>query len=291
MTVVAGRTLTSARRALLDWYRPRRHAYAWRRSHDPYAILVSEVMLQQTQAARVEPLFEAFLARFPTVQALAEAPRADVVRAWEGLGYHRRAVALHEAARALRRDHGGVVPRELPALGALPGVGPYTASAVAAIAFGEPVAAVDTNVRRIVARVAFAAEPDEVAARDLADEAGRLCDRDDPGAWNQALMDLGREVCRPSPRCDVCPLERWCAFRATGRIGRPSSRRQPAFEGSLRQVRGAVLAQLRRRDPASVARLVRETGEPEDRVRQALDGLERDGVVETRPRGGYGLPA
>ena len=291
MTVVASRTLTSARRALLEWYGPRRHAYAWRRSHDPYTIWVSEVMLQQTQAARVGPPFEAFVARFPTVEALAQAPRADVVRAWEGLGYHRRAVTLHEASRAIVRDHGGVVPRERLALCALPGVGPYTASAVAAIAFGEPVAALDTNLRRIVARVAFAAEPDEVAARDLANEAQRLCDRDDPGEWNQALMDLGREICRPSPRCEVCPLERWCAFRAAGGIGRPSSRRQPAFEGSLRQVRGAVLAQLRRRDPASVARLVRETGEPEKRVREALDGLARDGVVEARPRGSYGLPA
>ena len=285
-----GRGVAAARHALRRWYRPRRHAYAWRRSRDPYAILVSEVMLQQTQAARVEPIFEAFMARFPTVRALAEAPRADVVRAWEGLGYHRRAVALHEAARTIMADHGGKVPRDAVALRALPGVGPYTASAVASIAFGAHLAAIDTNVRRIVARSRFGSEPDEVPPAELAAEAQASCDPADPGGWNQALMDLGREVCRTIPRCDVCPLEGLCVFRAAGRVGRPSSRRQPAFEGSLRQVRGAVLAVLRREEGATVARLVRDSGFADDRVREALDGLTRDGVVEAGPRGTYRLP-
>jgi A/G-specific adenine glycosylase len=198
-------------------------------------------------------------------------------------------VAVHEAARTIVTDHAGEVPRDPALLRELPGVGPYTASAVAAIAFGERVAAVDTNLRRIVARVAFGAEPDEVAAHELAAAAQRSCDPVDPGAWNQALMDLGREVCRPSPRCDVCPLARGCAFRGSGKTGRRSSRRQPAFEGSLRQVRGAVLAELRRRDPASVARLARASGHPAERVLEALDGLTRDGVVQPRPRGTFAL--
>ncbi len=130
-----------AREALRAWYRPRRRAYAWRRTRDPYAVLVSEFMLQQTQAPRVEPLFTAFLQRFPSVATLGEASRADVLRAWAGLGYNRRAVRLHEAARAIVREHDGRVPSDLAALLRLPGVGPYTASAVASIAFGDRTAA------------------------------------------------------------------------------------------------------------------------------------------------------
>ncbi|HXF73820.1 MAG TPA: A/G-specific adenine glycosylase, partial [Actinomycetota bacterium] len=125
--------------ALLAWYAPRRRAYPWRATRDPYRILVAEVMLQQTQASRVVPRYRAFLGRFPSVRALAAAPRADVLRAWSGLGYNRRAVLLHEAARALARDHGGRLPRDPEGLRRLPGVGPYTAAAVAAIAFGARV--------------------------------------------------------------------------------------------------------------------------------------------------------
>lgn len=138
---------------MLDWYRPRRHAYSWRRGRrSPYRTLVSEVMLQQTQASRVEPIFDAFVARFPDVGALGAASRADVLRAWAGLGYNRRAVALHETARIVVREHGGRVPRDAEALTRLPGVGPYTAAAVASIGHGDPVAALDGNVRRVVAR-------------------------------------------------------------------------------------------------------------------------------------------
>jgi A/G-specific adenine glycosylase len=247
-------------------------------------------MLQQTQAARVEPIFEAFVDRFPTVQALAGASRADVVRAWEGLGYHRRAVALHEASRRIVAEHGGAVPSDPVVLRTLPGIGPYTASAVAAIAFGAPLAAVDTNVRRIVARSRLGAEPDEVPAATLGAEAQTACDPREPGAWNQAMMDLGREVCRTRPRCEVCPLAAACAFHAAGREGRPSGRRQPPFEGSIRQVRGAVLVTLRRRERATFAQLARDTGHPPDRLREALEGLARDGVVEPGPRGTYRLP-
>ena len=145
---------------MLEWYRPRRHAYAWRRGRrSPYRTLVSELMLQQTQASRVEPIFERFLGRFPEVRALADASRADVLRAWAGLGYNRRAVALHEAADTIARDHHARVPRDVDALVRLPGVGLYTAAAVASIGFGDPVAALDGNVRRVVARALRGAEP------------------------------------------------------------------------------------------------------------------------------------
>jgi A/G-specific adenine glycosylase len=199
-------------------------------------------------------------------------------------------VALHEASRRIVAEHAGAVPSDPAVLRTLPGIGPYTASAVAAIAFGAPLAAVDTNVRRIVARSRLGAEPDEVPAATLAAEAQTACDPREPGAWNQAMMDLGREVCRTRPRCEVCPLAGACAFRAAGREGRPSARRQPPFEGSVRQVRGAVLATLRRRERATLAQLARDTGHPPDRLREALEGLARDGVVEAAPRGSYRLP-
>ncbi|MGZ8579913.1 MAG: A/G-specific adenine glycosylase [Actinomycetota bacterium] len=293
-----------AREALLAWYRPRRRAYPWRllarrgaRFPDPYAVLVSEVMLQQTQAARVESTFEVFMRRFPDVRSLAEASPADVLRTWGRLGYPRRAVSLHRAAAAIVRLHGGDVPRDPLILRTLPGVGDYTAAAVASLAFGVPVAAIDTNVRRVWARVDHGAEPDEVAARDLGGAAADWLDARRPADWNQALMDLGRDVCRPTPRCDVCPLRPWCAFAASGRSGRSSTRRQPRFEGSLRQVRGAALAALRDRSPRTIAGLSRATGAPRDRLVDAVRGLHRDGVVvasvgalEGRDRGRVSLP-
>ena len=236
-------------------------------------------MLQQTQAPRVAAFYAGFLERFPTVASLAAASRAEVVRAWGSLGYQRRAVALHEAARVIEERHGGRVPRTPDELLTLPGVGPYTAGAVASIAFGARVPAIDTNVRRIVARVALGAEPDEVALGVVAAEAGEWLHERRPGDWNQALMDLGREVCRPVPRCGQCPIAEGCRFRASGRIGRRSSRQQPPFEGSLRQVRGRIVAALRERDAESIAELARQTGFEPARIEEALAGLTRDGVV------------
>lgn len=241
-------------------------------------------MLQQTQASRVEPAFVGFLERFPTVEALAGASRADVLKAWAGMGYNRRAVRLHGAARAIVESHGGRVPPSLDVLRTLPGVGPYTASAVASIAFGQPVVALDTNVRRIVARVAFGTEPDEVPPASLSAAAQRWVDPEAPGDRNQALMDLGREVCRPAPRCESCPLAPWCRFRRSGRVGGRSSRRQSAFEGSRRQVRGRVVDALRARPSATVAQLAEATGFAQERVREAVEGLVRDGIV-SRTRG------
>ena len=242
-------------------------------------------MLQQTQAARVEPIFEAFIARYPDVGALAGASRADVIRAWAGLGYNRRAVALHEASRSVVRDHGGRVPRDREALRRLPGVGPYTAAAVASIGHGDPVAAVDTNVRRICARVIHGAEPDEVSADRLTRDAQAWLDPSAPGAWNQALMDLGRVHCRPTPRCEVCPLEDPCRFRGAGRTGRPSGRRQSPFEGSARQVRGSVVDVLRDRRSASAEALAEQTGHRARAITAALQTLVTDGIVE-RTRSG-----
>lgn len=236
-------------------------------------------MLQQTQAPRIVPAYRAFLRRFPDVRALAGARRDDVLRAWGGLGYNRRALALSEAARAIVRDHAGAVPADPATLRSLPGVGPYTASAVASIAFGAAVAAVDTNVRRIVSRVADGTDDASPArARELADA---WLDRHEPGAWNQALMDLGREVCRSRPRCDVCPLQRWCRFVEIGAV--PSVRpHQDRFEGSLRQARGAVVRTLRERRSGSVAELAGATGLDRERVAEAVRRMTAEGLLETR---------
>jgi A/G-specific adenine glycosylase len=270
----------AATRAVRRWYEPRERAYPWRRGRpNAYRTIVSELMLQQTQAARVVPAFTAFLARFPSVRALAVADRADVLRAWAGLGYNRRAVSLHRAARVVVDEHRGRVPVDPAALRRLPGVGPYTAAAVASIAGGAPVAAVDVNVRRIVARVSGAGDGRVDAI------ASAWVDRSAPGDWNQALMDIGREHCRATPRCDGCPLARWCVWRLSGgTVGSSVPRRQPTFEGSLRQVRGRVVDELRQRQSAGVASLAATLGLPRERVAAALEGLVRDGVVERRAR-------
>jgi A/G-specific adenine glycosylase len=267
------------RKALLHWYAPRRRAYPWRTTRDPYPILVSEVMLQQTQASRVAPAYGSFLARFPTVHSLAGARLRDVVTAWQGLGYNRRAVALWEAARTVVRDHEGRVPDDPVEMERLAGVGPYTAAAVSSVAFGSPVAAVDTNTRRIIARYFLGAESDDVSPREIHELADAWLDRRDPGAWNQAVMDLGRERCRPRPRCEGCPLKAACRFAAEGREPASTRRRQPEFEGSLRQVRGAVVRILIDREGTSLATLSRETGVPLGRVCQAVSALAADGLV------------
>jgi len=242
--------------------------------------LVSEVMLQQTQAGRVVPAFRSFLRRFPTVRTLAAASRRDVVLEWGRLGYNRRAVRLSEAARAIVRDHGGRIPRDPATLRELPGVGPYTAAAVASLGFGEPVAAIDTNVRRVVARVHLGVDGHEAPARQVWALADAWLDRDDPITWNQAVMDLGREVCRPTPRCDACPLARVCRFRLAGSIAARGHPRQGPFEGSTRQVRGAVVRALRSHPSLTRTRLADETGFAPERIEAAVGTLTTDGLVE-----------
>jgi A/G-specific adenine glycosylase len=282
--------LANLRRSLMDWYRPRRRAYPWRVLPDPYGVLVSEVMLQQTQASRVVPAFERFLARFPSIAALARAPRSDVVRAWSGLGYNRRAVALSDAARAVVRDHDGLIPRTPTELVSLPGVGPYTAAAVASLAFGEPVAAVDTNVRRVVARALLGVDGEEAPVVDVRDAAESWLDPSDPGAFNQALMDLGREVCRRLPRCEACPLSSGCRFRRAGRPIAMKRRPQPAFDGSSRQLRGRVVEALRSRPSASLADLTRDTGAALARVSQVVRALASEGMIRAGPSAMSGGP-
>lgn len=264
---------------ILRWYDTHARDLPWRRTRDPYAILVSEFMLQQTQVARVIPRYEAWLERWPDAPALAAATRADVLRAWVGLGYNRRAVRLHECAQVVARDGW---PADAAGLRALPGVGPYTAAAVATFAFDEPVAAVDVNHERVVARATglTGARPREMAAR-----AADLVPPDRAAAWNQALMDLGATICRArSADCDVCPAAAACVSSGTVQIAPRRTGGAPAakFEETDRYVRGRVVAAL-----AGGAPLPVEVGE--ERLERALAGLERDGLI-VREDGHVRLP-
>lgn len=209
--------LAGFRRRLLRWYKGARRALPWRRDHDPYRVWISEVMLQQTRVATAVSRYEQFLARFPGVSALAAASEQQVLAAWSGLGYYSRARNLHRAARAIVRA--GDFPRDYDALRRLPGIGDYTAAAVASIAFGLPHAAVDGNVLRVLARLT--AETGEIATngvrRRLRALAERLLDPAHPGEFNQALMELGATVCLPRrPRCKGCPLIGYCKARRLG---------------------------------------------------------------------------
>ena len=207
------------RRDLLAWYLANKRDLPWRRTRDPYAVWLSEVMLQQTRVETVVPYYARFLRAFPTVHALAEAPEGDVLALWSGLGYYRRARMLHEGARHVARVRSGAFPSDADGLRTIPGIGPYTAGAVASIAFGTAAPLVDGNVARVLARL-FAIEDDVRATVGLARVwalAGALVDPDAPGEWNQALMELGATVCSPrEPRCDACPVLASCEARRLG---------------------------------------------------------------------------
>ncbi|NJC40017.1 A/G-specific adenine glycosylase [Brevundimonas alba] len=214
---------TAVRAALLGWYDAHRRTLVWRAGPgaappDPYRVWLSEIMLQQTTTAHATPYFEAFTRRWPTVSDLAAAEDADVMAAWAGLGYYARARNLLACARAVARDHGGVFPDTEAGLLALPGVGAYTAAAVAAIAFGRPANVVDGNVERVTARLFAVETPLPAAKPELKRLAGSLVTDERPGDWAQALMDLGATVCRPGrPLCERCPLTAWCAAFQSGR--------------------------------------------------------------------------
>lgn len=204
------------RRALLKWFDGNRRELPWRNSRDPYAIWVSEVMLQQTRVEVALPRYGRFLSRFPSLKGLARSGAAEVAAEWSGLGYYRRAQSLHAAARMIVRDHGGVFPADLTQAASLPGVGAYTAHAVLSIAYGLPLAVVDGNVVRVLSRLSLLpVRPRSVIQR----EADRLLSPKRPGDANQALMELGATVCLPrSPRCGVCPLRAMCGALQSGRV-------------------------------------------------------------------------
>jgi len=246
-------------RALVRWFKRAQRDLPWRRTRDPYAIWVSEIMLQQTRVEAVVPHYERFLARFPSVHALADAHADDVLHAWSGLGYYRRARQLHAAAALVVREHAGTLPADEPALRALPGIGRYTAGAIRSIAFGEPAPIVDGNVARVLSRVYALRGAHGEARREkrLWELATALVPARDPSAFNQGLMELGATVCVPrAPRCDTCPLAALCVAHARGReeaFPPPKPRAAPARVAQWAIVRvrardGAVLMRRRGKD-------------------------------------------
>ncbi len=280
--------LRRLRRRVLAWHRRHGLPAPWRERRDPYHALVAAVMAQQTQMSRVLPAFGRFIARFPTPEALSEATAADVLRAWEGMGYNLRALRLRDAARAIV-EMGGF-PREAESLAALPGVGPFTAAIVASFAFGEPVAAVDTNVRRVITRIF--GEPDLSLPR-VAERASLLLARSDPGRWNQALMDLGALVCRPRPLCSACPAQPFCTSRDAVHVASAPRKTQPPYRpGALRWYRGRIVRALRAADgPVDAASLARalDGADADTTFAEALRALVRDGLV-VPDDAGYRLP-
>jgi A/G-specific adenine glycosylase len=242
--------------ALLDWYAAEGRDLPWRRTRDPYAVLVSEVMLQQTQVARVVPRYVAWLQRWPDAASLAAAPPADVLREWIGLGYNRRALRLRDACTIVARDGW---PRTAVGLRALPGVGPYTAAAVASFAFGEQVAAVDVNLARVAGRVGR--------------EVGELLPDGRADLFNHAMMDLGATVCTARrPRCALCPVAGSCASAGTVVPAEARGGPRQRFEETDRFARGRIVAALAAGDGIP-------GGLGEERTERALAGLLRDGLV------------
>ena len=259
-------------RALLDWYAEQGRDLPWRGEPDPYVTLVSEAMLQQTQVDRVIPKFTSWMDRWPTVDALARATNDEVLSAWSGLGYNSRALRLRDAAIAV--DDGGW-PDTVEGLRALPGVGPYTAAAIASIAMGEHVAAVDTNLRRVLGRW-YGAPIEGAVLGDFADEVLTSPARD----WNQALMDLGATVCRPkNPDCAACPVETWCS-EPTVYAAPP---RQSAFEGSRRQLRGTLVkAHLAGTDLMTAGRGL---GRDDEEIVETITALQTEGLIPSGTAG------
>src|SRR5215469_9918047 len=238
------RNLPRLRLALLAWYEANRRELPWRRTQDPYRVWVSEIMLQQTRVAAVLPRYESFLKKFPSVRRLAAVPESSVLAEWSGLGYYRRARNLHAAAKIVNGKHGGVFPRTAQGWRELPGIGRYTAAAISSIAFGEPVAVLDGNVKRVLGRLGHIRSEGESW---LAAEA--LLDGDRPGDFNQAMMELGALVCLPrQPRCSSCPIQSFCRSCGKDRENRvPPARakREIAYalvrnHASLRLVRRAA---------------------------------------------------
>ncbi|TWH21121.1 A/G-specific adenine glycosylase [Prauserella rugosa] len=289
-------TADIASETLLDWFSSTARDLPWRAADcDAWGVLVSEIMLQQTPVSRVEPIWHEWMERWPKPSALAAAPQADVLRAWGKLGYPRRALRLHAAADAIARDHGDVVPDDVDTLLSLPGIGAYTARAVAAFAYGRRVPVVDTNVRRVVARAVHGAGDAGPASntRDMADvEALLPHDERRAATLSAALMELGALVCTArSPRCADCPIARDCAWV---RAGKPAydgpAKPVQKFAGTDRQVRGLLLDVLRGTDgPVPKTRLdvVWDRAGQRDRC---LDSLLTDGLVEQTEDGRFALP-
>lgn len=293
--------MTSIQTAILNWFQAHQRDLPWRKTRDPYKIMVSEIMLQQTQVDRVLPKYQAFLERFPTLEALAHAPTSEVIRAWAGLGYNRRAVNMQRSARALLEEYAGQFPQTVGELLKLPGIGAYTAGAIACFAFEQDVAFMDTNIRRVVRRMLY--RPDaEPGDRELLEHMTTLVPAGQGWAWNQAIMELGALICTAArPQCWRCPVREYCQDYAARRqadehilsytplpakpVKKVAERRESPYPQSSRFYRGRIITALREHKAGLRAEqlgpLLKDDYTPEEQawVETLLAGLERDGLL------------
>ncbi len=268
-------------RRLLEWYAKNMRVLPWRQTTEPYRILVSELMLQQTQVSRVLPKYEAFLDQFPTAESLAQAAPADVIVAWKGLGYNRRALHLHQTARQVSGNGG--FPRSPGQLQELPGIGPYTAAAIASFAYNHPVAVVDTNVRRVLQRLMGWPQPIE----DLISMQAQQLLPEDSRRWNNAMMELGALVCTDDPKCTICPVQTHCRYEKLPKGEQEqftyAVSKQSPFKGSDRFFRGRILDLLRENKQMTLDEIeskITQHGKPKRNVTELVSLLEKDGLVQ-----------
>ena len=287
---------TELQRRVLAWYDRHARELPWR---DPeagaWAVLVSEIMLQQTQVSRVLPAYRAWLERWPTPAALAADPVGEAVRAWGRLGYPRRAIRLHQAATAITERHAGVVPSDIESLRALPGIGDYTAAAVATFAYQGRHPVLDTNVRRVLTRAIDGAALPGPSVRIAERETARGLLPDDPSVaarWSVAVMELGALVCTArGPHCEACPIADRCRWRTSGYPAYDGPRRPTqSYDGTDRQCRGALLAVLRAATGPVRRRELEAAWDQSQQRERALDGLVADGLVEPLDGDRFGLP-
>lgn len=283
---------------VIDWYDEHGRDLPWRHPDvTAWGVLVCEVMSQQTPVARIEPAWRAWLARWPTPSALAADSPGEAVRMWDRLGYPRRALRLHEAATTIARDHAGRVPDDLETLRGLPGIGAYTAAAVAAFAYGKRSVVVDTNVRRVQARAVRGTAlpaPALTAAESRLAEALVPADEARCARWNIAVMELGALVCTArAPACERCPITQGCAWRRAGYPPHDGpARRGQAWAGTDRQIRGALMAVLRRHEtPVDRDVLLAAWAKEPERAQRCLDALIADGLAEPAGEDRFALPA
>jgi A/G-specific adenine glycosylase len=283
----------SVNRLVLDWYAANARDLPWRRPPylgDAYAVLVSEVMLQQTQVDRTVPKFLDFMARFPSMHALAEATPGDVIALWSGMGYNNRAVRLQRLAEVVVADHAGEIPRDVETLLTLPGIGPYTASAVACFAYGASVPVVDTNIYRVLSRLVHGVQaPSRAEVEPLATE---FLPANDASSWHQALMDIGATICTVQmPHCVLCPIRQACAAapalqdganRKLAEASVPYAPKQAKFAGSRRYYRGRIVEALRQASPEGLTLAILDAlfgKSPTGGLPQIVDSLVRDGLA------------
>ncbi len=289
-------TIRCLHASLRTWYRTHARDLPWRRTRDPYRILLAEIMAQQTQISRVEQFYRQWLKRFPTLKAIANAPREEVLRHWSGLGYNNRALRLRELARIVVEERNGRMPTQPDELLHLPGIGRYTAHALASFAFGARVAVVDVNVRRVVSRLFLRVRHsgDLSPLRDAQDLASRILPEREVPQWNQAMMEIGALVCKArNPLCDECPLSKACksafAVQPAG-VRNQGPKTEPSVKGILRRVlRGKILKHLHKK-PVTIGELARRlrregVAVPPDNLLPTVRKMEGDGILTLRRRG------